>query len=186
MKWEITDGADEMLKKLRSKGYSYSVIARQISVAFKVTLSRGACVGRAHRIGMFEANPLRKRGGQNRGRKSPESKTRTANRQRSPLASFLASKAIAMPDIEPPADDVAKVPLLDLEPHHCRYPIGTPGKDGFGFCGDRHIPGRSYCERHAIRCMVPETVRTHRRREFVLRKIGIEAARELRTALEDA
>ena len=45
--------------------------------------------------------------------------------------------------------DVGRITnILDLEPHHCRWPVG----DGpFAFCGDRKVPGKSYCAGHLAR-----------------------------------
>lgn len=40
------------------------------------------------------------------------------------------------------------VPLLDLEPHMCRWPVGTPG--AALHCGHDKAPGRApYCAAHA-------------------------------------
>jgi len=177
-----TDEMDAALRKHRDEGLSFGAVARVMNRRFKVHLSRSACVGRAHRLGLtVRSGPVSEKIVSRKTRRMPPKQ-----RQLGHLAAFLSSRPTTMPELETPADEAPKVSLLDLEAHHCRYPIGTPGTPGFGFCGDKHIPGLSYCERHAIRCMVPETVRTERRREFVLRKIGIGAARELRTALEDA
>lgn len=31
----------------------------------------------------------------------------------------------------------------------CQWPIGTPGQNGFRFCGSKHVvPGKSYCSKH--------------------------------------
>lgn len=38
--------------------------------------------------------------------------------------------------------------IIDLEPHHCRWPIGEPTR---GFCGCQKQPGTSYCAKHLIR-----------------------------------
>lgn len=38
--------------------------------------------------------------------------------------------------------------IIDLEPHHCRWPIGEPTS---GFCGCQKQPGTSYCAKHLIR-----------------------------------
>lgn len=54
------------------------------------------------------------------------------------------------PDIETSGD--ARVRLADLEPHHCRWPVGDPVHDkDFGFCGRQKTAGQSYCEFHARR-----------------------------------
>lgn len=41
--------------------------------------------------------------------------------------------------------------LCDLNPDQCRFPIGDPREEGFGFCGKPVISGESYCaEHHAV------------------------------------
>ncbi len=44
-----------------------------------------------------------------------------------------------------PFDPAKMVTTLELEPHHCRYPIGDPRSQSFRYCGETAIPGRSYC-----------------------------------------
>lgn len=59
-----------------------------------------------------------------------------------------------MPEIEPePIMSLSKRPTLDeLEPHHCRFPIGDPMRPEFRFCGQEKFAGLSYCARHAKVC----------------------------------
>jgi GcrA cell cycle regulator len=49
---------------------------------------------------------------------------------------------------EPPREQGAPKQMFDLGPHECRFPIGDPKEEGFGFCGHRTPPGQSYCEHH--------------------------------------
>jgi GcrA cell cycle regulator len=46
--------------------------------------------------------------------------------------------------------DKKPVKLVDLEPHHCRYPLGEPKDSDFKFCGENKKEGSSYCTEHAI------------------------------------
>lgn len=41
-----------------------------------------------------------------------------------------------------------KKPLIDLGINECRWPIGDPRHEGFGYCGGIIVRG-SYCEQHA-------------------------------------
>jgi hypothetical protein len=54
------------------------------------------------------------------------------------------------PKIEPVVfDGVAKVALVDLEPHHCRWPIGENlGATVPHFCGCDAVPTKRYCPEH--------------------------------------
>lgn len=42
------------------------------------------------------------------------------------------------------------VTFADLEPHHCRWPIGDPRNSDFRFCGCRRVIGKPYCEGHVV------------------------------------
>lgn len=47
------------------------------------------------------------------------------------------------------AADIARVSIADLEPHHCRWPIGNPKSGTFGYCGcQRENALTPYCEEH--------------------------------------
>ena len=39
--------------------------------------------------------------------------------------------------------------IMDLKHHSCRWPIGTPGEEGFSYCGRKAAEGGPYCEHHA-------------------------------------
>ena len=39
--------------------------------------------------------------------------------------------------------------LLDLEPHHCRWPCSGEGAETL-FCGGKAVPDLSYCLRHCM------------------------------------
>ena len=42
-------------------------------------------------------------------------------------------------------------PLVDMTKMECRFPIGDPREDGFGFCGHARHPGYPYCLDHCRR-----------------------------------
>lgn len=52
------------------------------------------------------------------------------------------------------------IPLLDLGAHMCKWPIGDPSHDGFGFCG--RPSGGVYCDKHhriAYQPMPPKRIK---------------------------
>jgi GcrA cell cycle regulator len=57
----------------------------------------------------------------------------------------------------------ALVSFGDLEPHHCKFPIGDPREDAFGFCGQQRVPGRPYCECCTQRSVQPREPRVSRK-----------------------
>ncbi len=48
-------------------------------------------------------------------------------------------------------DDSNQVTFGQLEPHHCRWPIGDPRQPDFRFCGCRRMLKRPYCEAHNLK-----------------------------------
>jgi GcrA cell cycle regulator len=54
-----------------------------------------------------------------------------------------------------PSIDIARKALVDLDNGDCRWPVGDPQKEGFGFCAAPRIPGKPYCKGHLIRAERP-------------------------------
>lgn len=117
-KW--TEDEDRTLKQLYLAGNSYAVIAE------KMGKSRQSVVARARRIVV--------------GRIARPKITVAATPEPRPRAEpeLIRLRCAA---IEP-----LHVSLLDLEPHHCRYPFG---ERDFTFCGHPKADGKSYCRDHA-------------------------------------
>jgi GcrA cell cycle regulator len=44
-----------------------------------------------------------------------------------------------------------RIALGDLDSVHCRWPLGDPKQDGFGFCGRPALRGKPYCDHHTAR-----------------------------------
>ena len=55
------------------------------------------------------------------------------------------------------------IPLKDLKPRDCRWPLGTPGDKDFGFCGAPAAPSSSYCREHGRRAHNPRAPNTSRK-----------------------
>lgn len=122
--------------------------------------SRSAVIGKIHRIGLsgrsdrqtkYRVSGVRK----SRKRRRPSGVPMPAFQ--SALAAALAAAPIeplpAMPDAPAPADQ--RRSLLELEPHHCRWPIGDTKDPDFHFCGARKVAGLSYCLAHARKAYQP-------------------------------
>lgn len=45
-------------------------------------------------------------------------------------------------------DDQPVISLMELTSDTCRWPTGTPGEAGFGFCGCQPLEGNPYCRMH--------------------------------------
>lgn len=142
MSW--TDDRVERLRNMWADGLSCSRIAAALG-----GVTRNAVIGKASRLGLSSRNRAPRK------RLSPRIK-----RQRPvvPKQSRSGSWAPSSPKApqwlcEPTATQVS---LLDLEPHHCRWPISEYDGPVQGFCGARKVPGTSYCATHAAKaCRLP-------------------------------
>lgn len=142
MKW--TPDMDDILRQFHARGIAAAVTAKRIGV------TRNAVIGRAHRLGLSSPRqpsvklPKASITAISAGRKSPATKP-----TKKPFEWMKAEPL--PPEPEPPAQLVA---LVDLEPHHCRFPHGDPKQEGFGFCGSQVVEGLSYCASHARKVFV--------------------------------
>lgn len=137
----------ELLKKLWELGLSAKDIARQINEETGGELTRNAILGKVHRLDLS----LRDHHWQYRFVTPEQMRERKRKRE----ATFRAKRR-GLFVVPPPATD-SEIPteqrrqLLELQNHHCRWPVGEPGKPGFFFCGAEDadlLGGRSYCASH--------------------------------------
>lgn len=162
--WTADD--DEMLRKFYAKGETASMIAAR----FPDERSRNAVIGRIHRLGLTPSRngrprtltqsrvmkPTRVTDGRNmhsgQAAARPTHKLCKNSIIEAPSAERLKELADKMRQeldrIEASAPPVGGIELLDLEPHHCRYPFGEPIR----FCGATKVAGSSYCAEHRARC----------------------------------
>jgi len=109
------------LAEMWAAGHSASQIATELELP-----SRSAVIGKVRRMGLPE--PLKKLAWSHR-------------------VTQVRAKQIKLPP-RPTSDlsDAAlHIEMIDLEPHHCRFPYG----DGpFTFCGHAKLEGASYCSEH--------------------------------------
>jgi GcrA cell cycle regulator len=127
------DRIDE-LKRLFEAEYTCSQIAREIGV------TRNAVIGKLSRLGL--ARP-----GGPRGRRRQSSPRAARHSQVSILRTLHAKMEAAV--AEEPIVEGQRCSLFDLSPQTCRWPIGRPGADDFGFCGSAPVEGLPYCAGHA-------------------------------------
>jgi GcrA cell cycle regulator len=153
----------EQLRTLWSEGLSCNEIANRID-----GVTRNAVIGKAHRMGLPGRAPRK-----NFLPRKPVSRIRTAKAaktaaKRWPIHTLGGSTSLAPPMAptalpDPTAFDNERlasgsVTLLDLEPHHCRWPVGTTDLANHRFCGCTPVEGLPYCEVHAARAFAPPTV----------------------------
>jgi len=125
----------EMLNALRNQyelGDSYGKIAMRLQI------SRNAVAGKISRIG------LPKRGKAGVRRPTEEHKMAPKKRQKLPVK----APKIAPPTIltTPMAPSSAPIPIMDLTPTTCRFPVDTAFKEQH-YCGEYTLT-QPYCECH--------------------------------------
>lgn len=158
--WNAWSAAeDAKLRELAESGLPYSEIAVMIG------RGRNSCIGRAHRLGIIST-----------WTKPAKSVTPSAVKQRAKAiiklfpprprpvpAAKAAPAAVAAPtqDNRPvplyPQPEASTTPfgkpltLMQLEPHHCRFPSGERNGQHM-FCCAEKLPGKPYCSDHAALC----------------------------------
>lgn len=130
----------EELRKLFDAGLTCSQIAREIDV------TRNAVIGKLSRLGLSRPRGdvvIRRRPGLRA--EGPRPATRQS--QVRILRSLHA--AMAAPVVVDEISDRPRCSLFELGAQNCRWPIGRPGADDFGFCGSAPVEGLPYCAGHA-------------------------------------
>lgn len=125
------------LKKLWLEGLSASQVARHLG-----GVSRSAVIGKVHRLGItVRETPVRQR------TITVRSPSRVAVRR--PVRETTAAPHVAARPERTEADLLPTSGILELGAHSCRWPIGNPEGDDFGFCGRPKLTVRgAYCEQH--------------------------------------
>jgi GcrA cell cycle regulator len=136
---------DEALRQLWAQGYSASLIADKLANGKKLT--RCAVIGRAHRLKL----PARK-GKEPLERKPRGRPYRRANGVPKPPRPRPQPTPPPRPQPPPPTPSLEptmrKLPLLQLEPHQCRWPLGELMEVAHLFCAADTREGEVYCPHH--------------------------------------
>lgn len=127
MSW--TDDRITLLKRLWSEGKTAAEIAKALG-----GVTRNAVIGKAHRLKLSN-------------RVSPIQQN---NKKSAPVSAKIQPQSVERKIQKAPAQDNRKrIPLVDLKANQCRWPIGDPREENFGFCGHTQIAGLPYCAEHA-------------------------------------
>lgn len=123
MSW--TDDRVALLKKLWGEGKTAAEIAKELG-----GVTRNAVIGKAHRLKLSNrVSPIQQ------------------NKKPAPAKVAPVEKKPKQVIAEDESRD--KVALVDLGARACRWPIGDPREESFGFCGCESISGLPYCGEHA-------------------------------------
>lgn len=150
-----TDEAVEELKRMWDRGMTTGQIAKALNV------TKNSIIGKVHRLCLTaRPSPIKK----NDTNKEEAAKTEKKNSKKVSLTSAKQKRknvaqqtpaAAATPvvkEVKPevkPVTETTNIPLVKLDNHTCRWPMGDPRDDDFCFCGKRIKTGQTYCEEHA-------------------------------------
>lgn len=160
MSWSPTDTAT--LRSMWLSGHSGSEIAAALT-----GYSRSAVMGKVHRLRLTRNPGSGSRSGLLRGRVGPAKPKaitmqapvvkKAAPRSAGPLSRpepvlrRIEAKKAALETIRPNQVSGHVASLMDLKAGDCKFPIGDPKSEGFGFCGQARVPGKLYCHAHCVR-----------------------------------
>lgn len=126
MSW--TDDRVALLKKLWGEGKTAAEIASTLG-----GVTRNAVIGKAHRLKLSNrVSPIQQN-------KKPAAPVKAAPEKKPPQKHVIAEHDANREGVS----------LIDLKPSQCRWPLGDPQEEGFGFCGDHRLSGLPYCSEHA-------------------------------------
>ena len=125
--------------------------AGEISRLIGCGKSRNAIIGKAHRDKWINPNP--QKGGNTLGK--------PRRGQNGGWRPVLKEPVINAPVVVK-TDDMAipmeqRKTLFELEDHHCHWPVGEPGTEGFFFCGAAAQENKPYCVDHMARASTPRS-----------------------------
>jgi len=127
----------ELLKGHFAAGLSCREIANEIGV------SRNAVIGKLSRLNLTrEKKPMARRENAKQGR------SRSVPRLQYRMLRKLFAEV-------PPTEEGQTIyserhcSLLELSEQRCRWPINSPGEEGFCFCGNQPLGGLPYCAGHS-------------------------------------
>lgn len=159
--------AIDILRELRTRGFSSGQISTELAKKFRAPVSRSAVIGKLSRLGIEGPSRDAQRASAKieRARLSPPkfkaaktpkervSKDGISERRVVDLIRVEKEKrAAAPPAVDPDAMAVAPCCLLDLRNASCRWPINRTAPTGeTQFCNNAKLDAGPYCAGHAAR-----------------------------------
>ncbi|MBQ8481520.1 MAG: global cell cycle regulator GcrA-like protein [Alphaproteobacteria bacterium] len=142
-----TDESVEELRRLWDKGLTASEIAKKLGV------TKNAIVGKVHRLCLkARPSPIKTKDEeveQNQATVQEEIIIETESTDELPV-----EENIKETEIVNSVSGNGRVKLVDLDSHTCRWPVGDPRDDDFGFCGKKVRAGQTYCDEHSAMAYV--------------------------------
>jgi GcrA cell cycle regulator len=166
MAW--TNEQYEKAKKLAEEGLSASEIGIHLGK------TRNAVLGKLHRNGIEKRVRKESRKDTKRGRR-PKRQFVLFNTlgfidKNSRVKKVHMVQDGYVPRPEEPAPEHQRKTLLELEEHHCRWPINDPLGPDFHFCGAEANVGSVYCPTHHARAYVTPVLKQRVSEQEVVRE----------------
>jgi GcrA cell cycle regulator len=142
-----------LLERAWAEQLSAAAISRLIRAETGHEVSRCAVIGKARRLRLAPrgrgfaraSDAVRAERAKQKNLRRRLARQARGNARRKPAGALPRRRA------NPEDADIAfgaKVGLLDLNAHTCRWPLGHPGEKGFAFCGAEPAARSCYCARH--------------------------------------
>lgn len=143
-----TDEAVEELKRMWDRGMTTGQIAKALNV------TKNSIIGKVHRLCLTaRPSPIKKADMVEEEKKTAAKeksvKEKSKPAKQSPAKAASANEVKDTKSVAKPVVETANIPLVKLDNHTCRWPMGDPRDDDFCFCGKRVRTGQTYCEEHA-------------------------------------
>lgn len=141
-----TEEVVEELKRMWDRGMTTGQIAKALNV------TKNSIIGKVHRLCLTaRPSPIKKSDIASKERKNAKNSSTTKEKHKqtkessAKAATTKETKSVEKPEIV----EKTNIPLVKLDNHTCRWPMGDPRDDDFCFCGKRIRTGQTYCEEHA-------------------------------------
>jgi GcrA cell cycle regulator len=140
-----------LLKRRWEEGATDSQIAHELNGRY----TRNAVIGQRHRAGWIG----RPAGAKVRHALSQSKRTDHARPvpYAPPVIAAALGEECPIVEITVAESDPGNIAIVDLEPHHCRWPTWTSAEKGGMYCGAKRLEGHPYCGPH---CSVAYTTKT--------------------------
>jgi GcrA cell cycle regulator len=120
-----------------------------------LNVTKNSIIGKVHRLCLTaRPSPIKKSSGESVEKKASkpqkvekvEKATKTSNKgvKEAPISPISENTKTPASVVEE-----TNIPLVKLDNHTCRWPMGDPKDEDFCFCGKRIRTGQTYCEEHA-------------------------------------
>jgi GcrA cell cycle regulator len=140
-----TDEAVEELKKMWDKGMTTGQIAKALNV------TKNSIIGKVHRLCLTaRPSPIKKSSDKPEKKATAPKLAKDVKKETTKSVSKKETSVVAEAEKKvAPVIEETNIPLVKLDNHTCRWPMGDPRDEDFCFCGKRIKTGQTYCEEHA-------------------------------------